>query len=98
MKESPAKKEEVKTSLFTEDADVISESDEDDSMLEYAAKVTTKKQTKFTFKKFLSVTSENSPGSLPSLPTSSPIVISSDELEKSMVELEKKVSIEMESD
>ena len=89
----------MKRNLFEDDTDTISESDEDDSTLEYASKVTTKRQKCFKFRKFPSKSSESSQGSLPSLQTSSPIIISSDEeLEKSMIELENKISLEMESD
>ena len=97
--DSPEKVEKVKKSLFSDDTDVISESDEGDSTLQYASKVTTKKAKKFKFKTFSEKKVDNSPGSLPSIPRGSPIIISSDEdLEKSMVEMEMQVSLETESD
>ena len=84
----------VKRSLFQEDTSPISESsDEGDSTLSYAKKITTKK---FTFRKFQHKKAKiDSPTSSP-LHWPEPVVISSDEeLEKSMIEEERKVSLEM---
>ena len=98
--DSPKKKQ----SFFPEDTSPLSESDfeDGDSTFTYAAKVTTKKHRKFTFRNFPVKTTddkkETSPSSSPlNWPTPpSPIIISSDEdLECSMVELERQVSLEM---
>ena len=84
----------VRKSLFTADTSPVSEvsesSDEGDSMLTFAKKVTTKK---FTFKKF---GQKKKTCTCPQIHWPEPVVISSDEeLEKSMIEVEKKVSLEM---
>ena len=86
------------STIFSEDNSPISESEssEDNSTLTYAARVTTKR--KFKFRNFQDTKKRSGPS-----PTSSPlhgwpeeIIISSDEdLETSMVEIEKQVSLEM---
>ena len=101
IKETPKKLQRAKKSLFNEDTGPVSDSDEGDSTLSYASKVTNKKPKVFKFRKFSPRKKDenNSPGSLPSLPSGSPIVISSDEeLERSIIELERSISLEMESD
>ena len=85
----------VKKSMFTEDTSPVSEvsesSDEGDSTFSFANKITTKK---FTFKKFGQKKTKICTCAEGHWPE--PVIISSDEkLEKSMVEVEKKVSLEM---
>ena len=84
--------------LFPEDKSSVSDSSEGDSTLEYASNVTTKRK-KFVFKNFnKKVKKQESPSSSP-IHWPEEIIISSDEeLEKSMVEMEKKISLEMSSD
>ena len=88
---------EKKSKLFPEDTSPVSDSDfeDGDSTLTYAAKVMTKKPKKFRFRKIVPK-QEKSPSSSPLKWPPSPIVISTDkELENSMVELEKQVSLEL---
>ena len=83
--------------LFPEDTSPVSESsDEGDSTLSFAKKITTKK---FTFKKFGQKKEEEKEEKVcvcPKINWPESVVISSDEeLEMSMIEVEKKVSLEM---
>ena len=89
--ETPPKKQ--KKELFPEDVSPVTESDENTSMV--ALPIT--KPRVFKFRDFNKEKKDNvdSPSSSP-LPWPSPILISSDEeLEKSMCELEGKISLEM---
>ena len=78
--------------MFPEDDSRISESDDNNTSPE------TKQKKIFKFRK-LDVKKEKSPSSSPLPWPPTPIVISSDEeLERSMCELEEKISLEMDSD
>ena len=85
-------KEQAKKKLFREVDSPISESDDDNTTSE------TKQKKIFKFRK-LDVKEEKSPSSSPLPWPPTPIVISSDEeLERSMCELEEKISLEMDPD
>ena len=85
-------KEQGRKKLFPEDDSQISESDDNNTSPE------TKQKKIFKFRK-LDVKKEKSPSSSPLPWPPTPIVISSDEeIERSMCELEEKISLEMDSD
>ena len=97
VKDSPEKVTSSSSSseLFPEDKSSIAETSDDDT----SDQNVNSKRNKFTFKKFTKKRKTNTSPSSSPLDWPEEIIISSDEdLEKSMVEMEKQVSLEMSSD
>ena len=99
-KKSTALKRSRKRPLFPEDTSSDSDSG-GNTTLSYSEKISTKKLQVFKFRKFPCECEkkEKSPSSSPLNWPPSPIIISShEELERSMIEMEMAISLEMDSD